>query len=211
MDEDISNLRVDFNRRLNEHSDKVVELTKRMIDASQPRWQDSDLKEFLDKAVGQGGLGNGQVSRVMHKRLKDLPENVHINVNGSIIETKLKVLRKFDKSILADIFSGRTYTSVDENGYAIIDSDPESFQNMLKYIEEDRAWLPPNDQHAKRELVETEIRKWQVDCGLAKPSTLLTKAAIDFQTVLNNEPDVSLCDTKDALQAWQKLGPMKLS
>lgn len=134
VDEDISSLRVDFNRRLNEHSDKVVELTKRMIDAAKPKWQDSDLREFLDKAVGQNFIGNGSCKRVMHKRLVDLPEQIKLNVSGNIIETKLQVLRKIDRSILADIFNGKTYTSVDEKGNPIIDSDPEAFSHMLKYI-----------------------------------------------------------------------------
>ena len=47
--------------------------------------------------------------------------------------------------------------------------------------------------------------------GLGKPSTLLTKAAQDFQAVLDSEPDMNLCEKKNALDSWKKLGPMKLS
>ena len=47
--------------------------------------------------------------------------------------------------------------------------------------------------------------------GLSQPSTLLTKVAKVFQTVLNSEPDMSHCERKNALDSWKKLGPMKLS
>ena len=65
-----------------------------------------------------------------------------LNVSGTIIETKLDTLRKIDRSILADIFTGKTVVSIDEKGQPIMDADSDTFEGMLRYIEEDRTWLP---------------------------------------------------------------------
>ena len=71
---------------------------------------------------------------------------------------------------------------MDDEGRAVINSQPEIFEAMLTYIQKDRAWLPSvkKGNQVKRELVETEIRKWRVDVGLARPSVLITKVARDF-------------------------------
>lgn len=84
---------------------------------------------------------------------------------------------------------------------------------MLAYLKKDRAWLPSikKGSKVKRDLVETEIRKWRVDIGLAKPSTLTTKVAREFQEVLNTEPNGMYCSDRRAIEMWRARGPIKLS
>lgn len=50
---------------------------------------------------------------------------------------------------------------------------------MLNYIMHDRAWLPEDKE--QRSLVEAEIKRFGLDKGLAKPSTLCTRVAQQFQ------------------------------
>ena len=65
----------------------------------------------------------------------------------------------------------------------------------------DRTWLPKNEDD--RSLAEKEIKNLGLDKGLAKPSTLTTKVAEDFQRVLDSDPDVSHCLNKAALDLWK--------
>ena len=48
----------------------------------------------------------------------------------------------------------------------LINSDPDVFEHVLKYLEEDRAWLPTGKKKMHRDLVESEIRRWGLDIGL---------------------------------------------
>ena len=82
---------------------------------------------------------------------------------------------------------------------------------MLKYLQEDRTWLPPAEDEVMRDLVETEIRKWRVDVGLARPSVLTTKVAKEFQAILDSEPDMSFCRDKSSLITWKEIRPISLS
>ena len=105
-----------------------------------------------------------------------MPDLVTMNVRGKLIETKLEVLSRIKDSVLADVFTGKVYQAVDEKGLPLIDSHPEAFEDMLRFVKEHRAWLPSAKKGTKikRDLCETEIRKWRVDVGLAKPSVLMT-------------------------------------
>mgnify|MGYP007125259640 CR=1 FL=1 len=70
----------------------------------------------------------------------------------------------------------------------MISTEPEVFKAALKYVESDRTWLPSAKKGSKvhRDLVETEIRKWRLDKGLANPAVLLTRIAKEYQErVLN--------------------------
>ena len=71
----------------------------------------------------------------------------------------------------------------------MIDSDVEAVKDMLEYLRQHRTWLPSKKgPKIRRDQAETEIRKWGVDKGLARPSVLTTKLAQDFQKILNSEP-----------------------
>lgn len=143
-----------------------------------------------------------------------MPEKVELNLSGEIIKTKLSTLKKIPGSILDDVASGRSFTAVDDDGRIEIATDSEVFQAALKYVESDRTWLPSAKKGSKiqRDLVETEIRKWRLDKGLAKPAVLLTKVAKDFQEkVLNVEPQLPPGVDNRALMLWRKRGPAKLS
>jgi hypothetical protein len=84
---------------------------------------------------------------------------------------------------------------------------------MLRFLKEHRAWLPSAKKgtRIKRDLTETEIRKWRVDVGLSKPSVLMTQVAKDLQKVYNQEPDMNFCDSQGALEKWREFGPVRLS
>ena len=79
------------------------------------------------------------------------------------------------------MFSGKIYAKIDYLKRPIIDSDIEAFKDMLEYIRLHRTWLPSKKgPKIKRDLAETEIRKWGVDKGLAQPSVLTTNIAREF-------------------------------
>lgn len=63
---------------------------------------------------------------------------------------------------------------------------------MLEFLKQHRTWLPSNKgSKIRRDLAETEIRKWQVDKGLASPSVLTTKVAQEMQKIFDSDPDLS--------------------
>ena len=78
---------------------------------------------------------------------------------------------------------------------------------MLNYIKSDRTQLPPDG----KELVEAEIRKFGLDCGFTSPDELTSKLARKLQSIFDSEPDMSGAVSDDALKAWRKHGPIKLS
>ena len=136
---------------------------------------------------------------------------VKLSVGGQLLEIELKLLTKISGSILKDLFTGKIVAAVDDEGQIVIDSEPEHFKEMLKYLREDRTWLPPAEDEVMRDLVETEIRKWRVDVGLARPSVLTTKVAKEFQAILNSKPDMNFCRDKSSLITWNEVGPISLS
>lgn len=148
-----------------------------------------------------------------YTKLMNLPETIDLNVQGKIVSTKLDILTKIKGSVLRDVFTGQVQTAVDQKGRPVIDSKPETFEDMLRFVKEHRAWLPSAKKgtKVKRDLAETEIRKWRVDVGMARPSIFTTQVAKDLQKVLNTEPDMSKCDCQGALEKWKERGPIKLS
>ena len=97
----------------------------------------------------------------------------------------------------------------DQDGRAFFDIDPQAFKNMLNYIMHDRAWLPEDKE--QRSLVEAEIKRFGLDKGLAKPSTLCTCIAQQFQQVLDSPPVFDHAETDKVLEKWKTLSPIKLS
>lgn len=195
-----------------------------MLKLAQPMWRHDELRKVLIKHSKQDSADEDNIlikkqkpieplSDVKFRKLNNLPENLTLNVRGKFIETKLEILNRIQGSVLADIFTGKVYSAVDDKGLPVIDSQPEPFEDMLRFLKEHRTWLPSAKKGTKikRDLAETEIRKWRVDVGLAKPSVLMTQVARDLQKVYNTEPDFSFCDSKGAMEKWRQYGPVKLS
>lgn len=83
---------------------------------------------------------------------------------------------------------------------------------MLDFLKNNRAWLPSKKgPKVRRDLAETEIRRWQVDKGLASPSVLTTQIAYKLQNIYNTMPDLSECESQNNSSKWIKLGPIRLS
>lgn len=147
-----------------------------------------------------------------YTRLKKLPEVVKLNVKGQIIESELSTLKKIKGSILDDVFSGRILTAVDAQNQPCIDSNPQAFADMIEFLKQHRAWLPSKKgSKVRRDLAETEIRRWKVDKGLASPSVLTTQIAQNLQKIYNSMPDLSECENQQNVTRWMELGPVKLS
>ena len=105
---------------------------------------------------------------------------IELNVRGEMIRTSLASLTKISESRLAEVFCGKIELGHDLAGRVFIDSDAEVFRHVLNYLSFDRTWLPPEEDITMRNLVEHEIKRWGLDKGLSKPSTLTTDIAKEF-------------------------------
>ena len=80
----------------------------------------------------------------------------------------MKILQRIKGSVLDDVFSGKIFAKVDQHHRPMIDCDQNVFKDMLEYLRLHRTWLPSKKgPKIRRDLVETEIRKWGVDKGLS--------------------------------------------
>lgn len=139
------------------------------------------------------------------------PETVALNLKGSIFYASLAALKSIKGSVLKAMFTGKKAFDCDENGRPIIDCDLDVFKHVHTYLVKDRTELPRNAK--LRFKVESFIKDYGLDKGLASPGVLTTKVAKEIQKLYDAEPDMSHCEEADrgALVAWKKLGPVKLS
>lgn len=205
-----SELQSKSGKPLDEWRNKLLLLIKSSHEASQQRFDDAELRSFMSKITIQKESRPPTYKRMEIK----IPAEVELNVSDEIVRTKLSTLKKITGSIVDEIVSGKHFTAVDDAGRIAIAADPEVFKAALKYVESDRTWLPSAKKGSKvhRDLVETEIRKWRLDKGLARPSVLQTDIAKEFQDkVLNQEPPLQPGADNRALKFWRERGPYKLS
>lgn len=176
-------------KSLHEWRDRLLAQIKSALEANQQRFEDADLSKLVKRLAKV----KVETNNVQYKKLTHLPAELELNVGGEIFCTKLATLKRIPGSILDDVVSGRAQTAVDDDGRIMIRTEPEVFKAALKYVESDRTWLPSAKKGSKvhRDLVETEIRKWRLDKGLANPAVLLTRIAKEYQErVLNQEPSL---------------------
>ena len=132
---------------------------------------------------------------IHYKKLSGLPDTIKLNVDGKEIETDLKILTSINGSVLKDIFKGNIFCKVDSESRPILNAPLEPFKDMLEYLKHHRCWLPSKKgSKIRRDLAETEIRRWRVDKGLGSPGSLMVSKVQEMQKILNSPPDMTKCN-----------------
>ena len=136
------------------------------------------------------------------KTLKEFTEvfspkdTVDVNCRGEVITTSLKTLKKVRGSKLEQIFAGQVAHGYDKDGRPFLDCDAKVFTKLLDYLSHDRTKLPSD------EAALSEIRRLELDKGLATPGALTTQIAKQFQAILDSKPPMVHCEKKTAIKAW---------
>ena len=81
----------------------------------------------------------------MEKSSQDFPKIVRLSVGGVLFETSITTLTKDSNSMLAAMFSGRHFTSMDGEGRYFIDRDGTHFRHILNYLRDGETYLPTED------------------------------------------------------------------
>ena len=72
----------------------------------------------------------------------------------------------------------------DADGNFFIDSDPEVFRHVLNFLSYDRKWLPSSESGDLRNLVEIEIKRWNLEMGMVRPLEDIKGSQEDVQPIL---------------------------